>query len=363
MSKIYLGSWASVADKDNIWFSNFNLNGLFRYDIKKKRIFFECFFEHSPIDVDLLHYGAYECGDNIIFVPYNKTKFISIYDKEKHFLTSIGMPEASYGPSVKIENNIYILTEKQNLLIFDTVNRIIYTDNYLSSLIKNVWNDNSNIRINTSDSSIIFVNSLNNNVVELNMANREKREMWIDNKYADLMNIYYLEGKYWITRLNTPNLLSFEKDGRITEYNYKENDIEWLSDIKLAYSQIVSMGDFLLLPGYYYNGVMILDHKRNNMYKIHLPDDYKVRNERGYGATYRNVHRINDKVYIIPQRANKLVVIDFFDNDLEYIDFSIELDELPEYREYYKEKMQKEIITEGTSDYSTIDFFIEVVSS
>lgn len=330
--ELYLGAWANVMDNEgNIWFSNSNFNGLFVYRSNGNKIQYIGQFDYAGFDVELLHTHARFYEDKVFFFPSAASEYISIYDKEKNELTYTKLPERICTTMVGDTGSHLVCYCSVNKNVFEVslrANEVVRND-FATSWFHSVYNKEDDlIRFNGGR---IYVIHKNNYVDEFVLETGTHNSLYVDCKYGEVGNIFFLSGIYWISFIETGDIVSISLDADIINIYKAEND-RWLYvPHNTPYSKVYECDGEIWLLGYYRNGIFKIDRKNRKIVSLFdFPNDYFVSNAVEYGAVYYSVICHNGTYYFMPQRGSKLFILNT--NMLEDVDFCITAEDYMEFK-------------------------------
>lgn len=366
MNKVNIGTHACTMDENGVlWISDFHFNGLFKYDLQKKKLKWIAQFPDVPVGAKRLHASAYIYADEVIFVPMYDTK-VRIYNKSKNRVISLNIPieESStifYNASVLIDDNLYFLSKDYRVWKCNLTQKNIVEDIELSNLCKENVDENA-VGFSIWRSKIVFWQKNSKKVCELDLLRRTVKIVDVKIDF-DAQAVFYEKGMYWFLLENSFDV--FVWDGKNTTRIYKGEDNEWVDNVKIIpYGSICRVKNELYVLNQYSKYIMKIDEERKKLERVFTyPSGFEVLKQIGYGATYTKAYQYKENVLFVPQRGNMIFYYNEKKNDVEGYDFSIDKKEIPYWDKVTCERLEASDGLMETIGFVELGDYLDVVEN
>lgn len=320
MELMHLGAWAAQFDEEgNLWFSDFNFGGLYKYNINSKVLERKCYFEEGTLVREALHCVLKIKNDDIILFPLDDSD-IRIYNKKTNVERKIIVTKSKEEKIViELKDRVWLFFDDR-CLCFDYENNSLSEDRYLTDIIKKIKKDTKeSIRIKAGDTITIWVNATKE-LYNIDPFNKNCSIISLADIKEEIIDVYYLKSKYWIFLKQSHNVFTREKDTDKIE-KYIAIGAEYVNEANIIpYSGIYFWADNILLPNYYGKYFMKLSEERKTIERAFRDkDEQNIDDYLNYGACYYRLLFSNDFLYCIPQRGKYLLKCDSKLNIVEKI--------------------------------------------
>lgn len=319
----------AVIDRD-VWFVAGNLNGLFRYNLDRKEIFLETFFDKENVDSVRLFSNVCIYNNRLYFIPV-KAKQLYEYDIVKREIRAIRHEEFEKGTFFLVhQNEEYIFMAdftKDIWIIYNTLNGKIRIEKRLLETVfgKNINRtklgydgENNLCFISYQESNNYIVYNIAENRYEIKRYNHAKKEGYI---FFDVN-----EGVIWGLD-SEKNICSLSNDGSIIKKYTVEN-----TKTSLRYIKNEKKGNFVISYSFQDGIISIFDLVKEKYAEWDILESKK--NGRSVlGRDFYYMKYINEKICICVNDSKEFIEIDIDEEKKEKFYMEIDINIL---REYYK---------------------------
>ncbi len=319
MNIVNLGSWAAEFDNNGLlWFSDFNYGGLYKYDLNKRKIILEHFFEDIEIDTEALHRRLIVRNNEILLFPLNDS-YVRIYNIDEKKERKINMPDQFLdGKIIENDKKVWAISF-DGCYKFDFEIEKFIKDDFLSNIFSLIdKEERCNIRINATDNYIIACNNSSKSVISIDLINMNYKQFNLNFINEKIQDIFLINQRYWILLEDSYDVYSRDIDDEsYIKYEAETRDLE-NHNIFAPYSRIIQWENHLILPNYYGKSIMKINLNNKTiepLYKNEL--DNQESQWIDYGAYYYRTIVYEDYLFFIPQRSKYILK---FDKNLNLVD-------------------------------------------
>lgn len=359
----------AIIDGENLFFSSWYSNGLFRLKKDEEEVeYIGDFQETFPL---FLHRQVFDIAGKYYFIPY-KGSGISIYDKETGNISHIemaGMGNLHISRAYMIQTDIYMVPRD-----FHTPFMIFHTENNEYEVVEEFWHNISMFFLHPEK---IFFDLYSSCIVEsrLFICGVEADGMVLS---VDLKN--WTGGYYKLSKPYQIRNIYFDKERFyfvlrdqccVVCWDYKTNQCcEYLIDIKgqkieRPFMRIIRWGNHLLLLPDQTDSIWEFDEIGDEWYekKEYIPKDF-YRKKRG-GSLFVGYKIWDDKLFLFPRAGNGMVVLSEYESVLYDISCPAELNKMIQRKwgRYVNEQtVRGEVIYENDLTLEDIMFLLPYIS-
>ena len=312
LKKNCIGAWAAQFDSNGLlWLSDFNLGGLYKYNLEEKKLEFEYMFNDIEFGQERMHGLMIIKGLDIFLFPMSD-KYVRIYNIKSKSETKIQLPEENVNDNIIVNDNDNVWLINNKCYYFDFEIKTFKVDQMLTDLYSGINNVNQkNIRFKASDNVITIWDSDDKELYVYDYIQKKYETIIINNIDEKIMDLYRMKSKYWIILENSHHIYSRElSDDNYIKY-YSDNNDYIDNKFNIPFGMLYNLNNKLILSNYYGRYIMVINEDIKKVECV-FPD--KQNNEitdcLDYGACYYRVLQYNDYIYFIPQRAREILKCD-----------------------------------------------------
>lgn len=320
LKKIQLGASADIAINNKIWFSSFEFNGLYCYDVETKKLEYIAKFEGVSASQSFLHGDAFlDDNQNIIFIPI-KDRYIRIVDTVgkcvvSYKLSALNDKETIWG-GTKLNNELVLFTSGYRIFFFDLTRKKL-------SKIKDIsdykWdagfhNDIFRDALFTRNELFLMLGNINtSSIIQIGLNDDSYKKIELKNIAGTVTSISKVDNSYWILTSDSTDVI--EWDGKDHYITYKNEEVRWMDNSTqriIPYKKVISIGDDIWVIGFYADFFYRIKRDEKTVRcMVNSEEHTKISDNLGYGASYNNIHLLQDgRIAITPQRAGFLYILD-----------------------------------------------------
>ncbi len=361
MSKIHIGSMASVVDEQNVlWMSNIFFNGLFRMDLERQDICCVGAFEGVNISAEDLHRGAHISGNEIVFTPFYD-QAVRIYHVDSNTYQTIAIPKEHKPPfseSTRIGQNIFFLSKDGRIWNYD-IDKHSLTIDELSRDYKKFLDIAEGLVSTTVDSEgFLLLKAGDTLLYRINLVKRETKMMNVAGNLTNLGAAFYGEGMYWFFLNNSQNVVSWDREkAEFTVYTCGEE--RWAknwgqgSSTYMPYSRMIFANDTVWIPNYNALRPVWIDKNKKSLEAIVEDiEGFHVIDTNIWGPVYSNLHIVGQDIWFIPCYANLALCYNHETGTVRAIELAVAQEKIPYFGEIVKDKWKGKVIREREELYT-----------
>ena len=318
--QLHIGAWAADFDDEGIlWVSDFTYNGLYRYDLEKRKLEFVHRFERISISKASLHKEMRVIGNEIFLFPLRDNK-IRIFNKKTSKESYIDLPPG-HGNRFDVwvgEKKALIFSDDNNsdILCFDFETRTISSDVKLNELcMKLIGKKDWTVKKGSYNNTLIVLDNDTQKVYCIDTDTYQYKIIDVKPIKEGIEKICFFKRKYWFLLRESHDIVAYDIDMKIY-IRYKAETTEYIENRKfIPYSNIVQWENELIILNYYGKDVMRIVEKKQTIEKLFSKElEIVPRQDIEYGACYMTAINRDKKMYLIPHRAEAIIEIN---KDLE----------------------------------------------
>lgn len=301
---------AAVKVGEDIYFSNYQCNGLYKYNMKNKKFEFVCFFSNVNIMQQGIHSEAIYNKGVIYFLPYCSNT-INCYEiknnREYSFVIENNKKREAYYSGAYFENekiHIFPCYSGDTYVEFDYENKkVIYNEKITKIVEKNV-EENSQLRMKKYKKKLYFCAVGNKDIYVYE--NEQTDVLHFDD---DMYDFFVDDDGYWMTFSDRSNIVKYDKDFQKTIYGLKNSSSQNCNSI--PYSNMIFFDNDIMVLNQYADHIMQIN-KGKKQIEIAFPDlaESCGKNDLLYGPYYKNCIVTEEELIFFPLRANRIIVYD-----------------------------------------------------
>lgn len=300
-----LHAYSASYMKGNIWYSAIERNGLYKYDLKKKRNEFVCFFDEEKILKKEIHRSCLAVANQLFFLPFNG-KHIHIYNLDSFTMEAIEFCECVID-SFSVMNEIWMICggNGERLFVYNTDNRKIREVSEYGDAIKKLG-EHGGRRFNYYEGKIWFGCLASNQVANWDV--RENKLNVYKTSIEDIFAVFPTENICWVVDRNTSNIYGWDYKEKVIVYKTDNLRItaekEALSVSTRFYNNICSCDNKIVFMPAYTDSLVIFNKGEFTYYTIKANERYKNMPKCFGYAKNKN------KVYLVPFCTDEFIEID-----------------------------------------------------
>ncbi len=339
--EINLGTWAATFDDRNrIWFSCYEFNGLFVYDTVKETIQLVDFFDGNPLDMKESHGAAFFKYGKAVFTPLlsHRIHIVDINTYEERSIDLKGSGELLSRPLL-FGDDIYIVYD-------NTINKLsIASEDYVEiksyTEVCNDYFQGEKFIAFPYSGGFVFRGEINRNKclrIDLGLEKIERFEI-SPPIFQSVFSIQYYMGEYWLIDERNRNIVSYNIDSDEYKIYYMEDDDGTGKECSLPYFFIKfsEVGKWVI--NYYAKTMYQIDEERGVISPVTFySNNVSFTKSVGWGAATGCTLSTDDALYFLPQRGKQCFVFNKTDNSYSCRTFSVDLGEDKRYRELIRFK-------------------------
>lgn len=335
---IDLHSWCGCLYKGNLLFPNLDFNSFCSLNINNLTVSYEGTNPYEKIEAFGLYAQSVEKGEDSIFFP-NSCRQIAVVNRKHNTFTWIDIPMensnefyASAGEILYFDK-IYLFPQNLNMGIWE-INSNDYSMSRrddLNILIEGDKQIPGSPIIDVGNGKGAFITS-DNGIRVFDLNSKETKKYIFKDKYS-LYRCFYSEGYFWLIQNNSTTILRWnQKNDCITEYSLTEN-IRWFRG-DIPYSKIcfldrkaIVLNNSVLDVMKFYPDIP----EKGIVRAFSYPEGFGVSSSRlvEFAAVFDAFEKKDNKLFLIPSCADRMLVYDIFTENINVIDFSINVEKLP----------------------------------
>lgn len=366
---VHLGSKAAIQEKTNLWFSNFNFNGLFKMDLCTGDVEFVHRFALVANDKVGIHSAAYKCGEELIFIPVSGNEIITynISRKKEYGIQIPDMtPDDSGVVAYKRKDKIWLfpIANIRKVFCYDIKERTIEEDMALSGILSDyAANEENMIGVSVHENILLIYLRGRNTICRVNLESLEVQyhELAIDN--GKIYKVAYDGMEYWVLLENSWEVYKWNKQADTYEKYVPDEEI-WIGNNKiLPYGDICFVDSEVVLMSYNAFHVMKIDREQGKVEKaFDYPDDFRVINELSWGGVWGASVVYGDKLCLVPHRGSHVLFYDSQSREVKAAELIAEKSKISYLDEVVQARIQKDMLVE-TKEVFSLEEYMRIIES
>lgn len=344
-----LHSWCGCLYEENLLFPNIDFNSFCSINLHDLTVNYIMMNPYESKDAFGLYAHGLQYGDISLFFPNNCRQIAVVERKNSCYRwieIPLGISNAFYASAGEILNNsdVYLFPQKMDMGIWkiDIRDYTIKRCDDLNKLIEEDEQIPGSSFIDIGDGKGAYV-TLDNSLRVFDIKTKDTKKYTFDEKYS-LFRCFFHEDDFWFTQNKSTTILRWNiKKDFITEYSPLE-EINWFRD-GIPYSKLCFLNDKAIVLNNSIYDVMELYPERPEkgiVKAFSYPEGFGVSPGRlvEFAAVFDAFEIIDNKLYLIPSCADRMLVYDILTEKVNTVDFSINTEQLsfePMINNYYLE--------------------------
>lgn len=303
----YSGIAVAKVDED-IYFSNYRCNGLYKYNMKNEKFEFVCFFSNVDSLQQGIHSKAIYENGTIYFLPFCSC-VINCYEvqtgKEYSFVIDNNKKREAYCSNAYFENgkiHLFPCYSGDDYVEFDCEREKVIYNEEITKIIRENVKENAPLRMDRYRGKLYFCEVGGNKIYTYERGRLDVLSLQ-DNLYGFFVN----DDECWITYKDSQDVVKYTNDYKRTVYKYE--NVESSECNSFPYSNMAFLEDDIFILNQYANHIMKINKEKKQI-EIAFPGlvESSVKSDLLYGPFYSNYIVTEDEVIFFPVRANHIVI-------------------------------------------------------
>ena len=310
---MYISTNFSAAQIVNrtVYFSLVRCNGLFAYDIDRKRTRFISFFEGDPLNIKGAHLFSVKYGDKILFIPY-EAKRISVLNLENESLSYIEInkdkPGTFFNGFVN-KDELWLIPQclekhndsHKNICVLNLKDFTIEEKHVITETGLNLMRSFFSLGACSNKNKLYVAVYGTNNVISVDMDVPENIEVINLSNCEGISTVDYIDDSLWVSEVTCGDIKNYDLDGTLIKTMH--NDLCY--GVNRPYRAIRKYGEIIyVFPNRLDSILKINDY--GNVYRLPIDIRRKVDNMSCVGQIIEN----DNKMILCPAAFDKLVNIE-----------------------------------------------------
>lgn len=350
-----LAMLSGVIILDNLYFSNSDLNGLYRMNLSTKECKFVAFFPHEPIIKDRLYFHASCYMDQIVFSPFY-AHHIAVFDLKTEEFKTYSVPKTYWGGSKSCEymavtvygKYAYFYGRKATILRFNLENgEMKYWDESSLGIDKSlVAYDNFGFQIRQSSNYIYNIIHRKKYMFRFSLLTESMEIFPIDLTDEQLSGIEANEDKVWL--ITDRNIWEWKESAYEKYINYE-------CQLPSIIETFLVNGQFLLCGQNNFE-IVIISKREASINTVVFNDGFMTK-----------MSYMPNLAFYIGRHNGNGVYFSAFDNSIYLLDWNFNIKETIRLIDKGVDKFktlsneENEIIVEGAPSINTMQYFMDIV--
>lgn len=257
-----------------IWFSACNKNGIYKYDLDKKRYTFVDYFQKEKIDAMFLHSNIVQYHHKLYFIPF-QAKMISVYDLVNRKIKEIKLPESRFNVTYSFFQKS-LLKDDHCILVpcrYEKVIKLNFRDDTLEEFdifpesIERMKRDIPYIFMGGDlKNDQLWLGSFQSNCVEqINLETNNRDKIYINDNIDGISHLHLYKDKLIV--LNKRGcVLVCDMNGKVLN---KKTIVENKNALTCFYNSVI-VKDWLYISDVSYNYIYCYDLKNNSIQMLQV---------------------------------------------------------------------------------------------
>lgn len=308
----HIGTWAAAFDEEGmLWLSDFNYNGLYKYDFNARKMTLEHRFNDVGVGRGALHKDMFIRGDEIFLFPLRDNK-VRIYNKKTRIEDGVEICNEGYGEcyTYSLNNKVWLFSNNTDIdiLCFDLIEKSLSSDQKLIALcMKLVGRKDMTIVKGYYDSNIIVLNENKKELYCIDVDTYTYERICVNSIPYNIIKVCVYEDKYWFLLKESQDIYIYDKN-RHSFNRYKADTQEYVDDkTSIPYSDMIEWRQELVLLNYYGKNIMRVSEKDNSLKRLFKNQEMVLAGTCNYGACYQLARVWKNSLFFIPQRATEII--------------------------------------------------------